>query len=68
MSKLFSSEHYMEYATPIMASCVKDGIPMMPFWKGKRIVSWACGHCGIAISINNKRMRDMYRNGAETWH
>ena len=54
---------YMEMATPISASCIKDGIPMIPFFKGKDIQSWACGHCGITISIDNKKMRDMYRNG-----
>jgi hypothetical protein len=66
MSEVFSSEHYMEFATPIMASCVKDGIPMIPLWKGNRITSWACGHCGITISIDNKKMRDMCRNGVKS--
>jgi hypothetical protein len=62
MSESFLAEHYMIFATPISASCVKDGIPMLPLFKGNTIQSWFCGHCGLTVSIDNKKMRDMYRN------
>lgn len=54
-----TSKEYMEFATPISACCVKDGIPLIPFFKGKNIMSWGCGHCGLVVCINNSRLADL---------
>lgn len=54
-----TAEEYMEFATPISTYCIKDGMPMIPFFRGRNIVSWGCGHCGLVVSINNERLADL---------
>lgn len=61
-----TAEEYMSFATPVTAMCVKDGIPMVPFFKGRDIDLFSCGHCGLSITKSNKRLRDMPRNREET--
>lgn len=57
-----TSNEYMEFATPISASCVRCGIPVFPFHKGIHITSWGCGHCGKVIGLDNKKFRDLTLN------
>ena len=59
-----TSEEYMEFATPISASCVKCGIPVVPFWKGNKINFWGCGHCGSVVSIDNKKSPSLPLNNS----
>lgn len=54
-----SAKEYMEYCTPITASCVNDGVPMAGFFKGKNLVGFGCGMCGVYVTINNKREHDL---------
>lgn len=57
-----TASEYMNFCIPITTSCVKDGIPMAGYGRGNKIFNFACGHCGLVISTDNKRLRDMPLN------
>ena len=57
----FSSEEYMEGCEPITAICVKDGVPMLGFYRGKVLDGFGCGHCGLFVTTDNRKLHDMAR-------
>ena len=50
-----TSEEYMDFCTPITASCVNCGIPLAVFFRGSEIKSFGCGHCGQVTKRNELR-------------
>ena len=53
------SQEYMEMCQPITTMCVKDGIPMFGFFRGKELKGFGCGHCGLSLTVQNRRCMDL---------
>jgi len=49
----------MEMCQPITTMCVKDGIPMFGFFRGKELKGFGCGHCGLSLTVQNRRCMDL---------
>lgn len=62
MIQQITSQEYIDFCTPITASCIKDGMPMAAFWRGKELKGFGCGHCGLSLSVNNNHNRDLPLN------